>query len=192
MPDEDPIETRQAHLLRRIAAQDSAALAEFYDQTAASLFSFALRMLNDSHEAEEVIQDVFVQIWNRAPSFDPAIGLAFQWAIGIVRNRCIDRLRSRKRRSRIIVDTGGIDPDATPQVEHQTPVAPSLVQDELDAVRAALGVLPGDQKQAIEMAFFGGLSHHEIAAALNEPLGTVKARIRRGMLKLRDELEVYV
>jgi len=191
MPDEDPMETRHAQLLRRIAAQDSSALAEFYDQTAASLFSFALRMLNNAHDAEEVIQDVFVQIWNKAPSFDPAIGVAFHWAMGIVRNRCIDRLRSRSRRSRVIADTE-IDPEAAAQAELQTTTAPALVQEELDAVRGALGALPKDQKEAIEMAFFGGLSHHEIAAALNEPLGTVKARIRRGMLKLRDGLEAYI
>ncbi len=190
MSESDSTEARQAQLLRRIAAQDSSALGEFYDQTAASLFSFALRMLNDPHDAEEVIQDVFVQIWNKAPSFDPAVGVAFHWAMGIVRNRCIDRLRWRQRRSRIITETE-IDPEAAPPMELQT-TEPALAVDEAEAVRAALGTLPNDQQQVIEMAFFGGLSHHEIAAALNEPLGTVKARIRRGMLKLRDGLEAYV
>src|ERR1039457_6645598 len=104
MLDNLSIETQQAQLLRRIAVQDGSALAEFYDQTASSLFSFALRMLNDAHDAEEVIQDVFVQIWNKAPSFDPAIGIAFNWAMSIVRNRCIDRLRPRQRRSRVLVE----------------------------------------------------------------------------------------
>lgn len=131
-----------------------------------------------------------MQIWKKAQSFDPAAGIAFHWAMGIVRNRCIDRLRSRQRRARVLVETE----DA---VEKEPPAEASAVEtclatDELEAVRAALGSLPKDQKQAIEMAFFNGLSHHEIAAALNEPLGTVKARIRRGMLKLRDGLEVYL
>lgn len=186
MSDNNQIEAHQAHLLRRIAAGESAALAEFYDETASSYYSFALRMLNDPHDAEEVIQDVFVQIWNKAQSFDPAVGVAFHWGIGIVRNRCIDRLRSRQRRSRLLVDTeGDIDIEAAETGAAET----SLNADELESVRAALGTLPKDQKQAIEMAFFAGLSHHEIAAALNEPLGTVKARIRRGMLKLRSGLE---
>jgi RNA polymerase sigma-70 factor (ECF subfamily) len=177
-------------LLRRIAAQDSAALSEFYEQTSASLFSFALRMLNNAHDAEEVIQDVFMQIWNRAPSFDPSIGIAFSWSMSIVRNRCIDRLRSRQRRSKVMVET--LDGEAAePQTEACVTEIP-LATDEMEVVRSALGTLPEDQKCAIEMAFFGGLSHHEIADALNQPLGTVKARIRRGMLKLRDGLEAYV
>jgi RNA polymerase sigma-70 factor, ECF subfamily len=186
MSDHNQIEAHQAHLLSRIAAGESAALSEFYDETAPSYYSLALRMLNDTHDAEEVIQDVFVQVWNKAQSFDPMAGMAFHWAMGIVRNRCIDRLRSRQRRSRLLVDTeGNIDLEVAGTGAAET----SLAADELESVRAALGTLPKDQKQAIEMAFFGGLSHHEIAAVLNEPLGTVKARIRRGMLKLRSGLE---
>ena len=190
MLDNPSNEMQQAQLLRRIAAQDSAALAEFYDQTASAFFSFALRMLNDAHDAEEVIQDVFMQIWNKAPSFDPAIGIAFSWSMSIVRNRCIDRLRSRQRRSRVMVEVQeGAEVEPPPEVwAAEIPLA----TDELEAVRTALDTLPEDQKRAIEMAFFGGLSHHEIADALNEPLGTVKARIRRGMLQLRDGLEAYV
>lgn len=190
MLDNLSIEKQQAQLLRRIAVKDSEALSEFYDQTAASLFSFALRILNNPHDAEEVIQDVFVHIWNKAASFDSEIGLAFSWSMSIVRNRCIDQIRSRQRRSRVIVETND-GMEAEPQIE---PVATGtlLVTDELEAVRSALGTLPNDQKLAIEMAFFGGLSHYEIADKLNEPLGTVKARIRRGMSKLRDGLEVFV
>ena len=190
MLDNLSIETQQAYLLRRIAAKDNAALAEFYDQTAPSFFSFALRMLNNAHDAEEVIQDVFMQIWDKAVSFDPSIGIAFSWSMSIVRNRCIDRLRSRQRRSRVMVETNdGAEPE--PPLEAYTAES-LLATDELEAVRNALSTLPGDQKRAIEMAFFGGLSHHEIADSLKEPLGTVKARIRRGMLKLRDGLEAYV
>ena len=190
MLDNQSMETQQADLLRRIAAQDSAALSEFYDQTAASLFSFALRMLNNTHDAEEVIQDVFMQIWNKAPSFDPEMGLAFSWSMSIVRNRCIDRLRSRQRRSRVMVETND-GKVVEPHLE-SCDTEYSLVTDEQEAVRVALGTLPEDQKRAIELAFFGGLSHHEIADVLRQPLGTVKARIRRGMLKLRDGLEAYV
>jgi RNA polymerase sigma-70 factor (ECF subfamily) len=190
MADYSSMEMEQARLLHRIAAQDSAALAEFYDQTAASLFSFALRILNNTQDAEEVIQDVFIQIWNKAATFDPDLGLAFNWAMSILRNRCIDRLRARQRRSRVMVDgldAAEVEPQSAPEAAGNL-----LGTDELAAVRVALGTLPEDQKVPIELAFFGGLSHHEIADQLEEPLGTVKARIRRGMMKLRDGLEAYV
>src|ERR1022692_1776483 len=140
MLDNLSIETQQEQLLRRIAVQDGSALAEFYDQTASSLFSFALRMLNNAHDAEEVIQDVFMQIWNKAPSFDPDVGLAFSWSMSIVRNRCIDRLRSRERRSRVMVETNdGAEPE--PPVEAYTAES-LLATDELEAVRNALSTLP--------------------------------------------------
>lgn len=190
MRQDESIERQQAELLRRIAAQDTTALSEFYDQTAASLFSFALRMLHNAHDAEEVIQDVFMQIWHKAPSFDPDLGLAFSWSLSIARNRCIDRLRSHQRRARVLVETP--EGEAADAPAEAPPAQPGLATDELEVVREALGTLPEDQKEAIEMAFFRGLTHHEIAEALSQPLGTVKARIRRGMLKLRDGLEAYV
>src|SRR5438552_1957599 len=190
MLDQPSAEESQTQLLRRIAALDRQALAEFYDQTAAALFSTSVRILGDAHEAEEVIQDVFVQIWDKAATFDPAIAAPFHWALGITRNRSIDRLRARQRRSRLInelQEASAADPAA-----NDPPVQASLGQDELAAVRSAVGGLPEEQRQAIEMAFFGGMTHLEIAEALEEPLGTIKARIRRGMLKLRESLQAYV
>ena len=184
------VEAPQAQLLRRIAAQDRDALAEFYDQTARPLFSVAYRMLGNSEESEEVIQDVFVQIWTKAPTFDVNLGLPFHWVLGILRNRCIDRLRARQRRARVIVEPGE-DQDFE-LVAETASMQPSLAENELAAIRSAVGSLPPEQRQAIKLAFFGGLTHPEIAEALNEPLGTVKARIRRGMLKLRESLEMYL
>ena len=189
MLDRQTAEESQAELLRRIAARDQQALAEFYDEMAGVLFSTAVRILGDAHEAEEVIQDVFVQIWNKAATFDAALGAPFHWALGITRNRSIDRLRSRQRRSRVLEEM-------SEETASQPPASPSqndfaLSEEELAKVRSAVKSLPQDQRQAIEMAFFGGLTHAEIAGALNEPLGTVKARIRRGMLKLRESLQAY-
>ncbi|MCI0746357.1 MAG: sigma-70 family RNA polymerase sigma factor [Verrucomicrobia subdivision 3 bacterium] len=190
MLDRPTSEQTQAELLRRIAAQDREALAQFYDEMAGVLFSTAVRILGDALEAEEAVQDVFVQIWNKAATFDFALGLPLHWALGITRNRCVDRLRARKRRSyllRELAEEGMVDP--------VTPVAESgraLSADESAAVRSAVGGLPREQRQAIEMAFFGGMTHPEIAEALHEPLGTIKARIRRGMLKLRENLQAYL
>ena len=182
-------EDSQAELLRRVAAQDLQALSDFYDQTAGPFFSVALRILGDAGEAEEVIQDAFVQIWQKAASFDPMLGSAFHWALSIARHRAIDRVRGRQRRARLLDDLqteAAADP--APDVSTE---AGRLGADELAAVRTALQSLPGEQRQAIELAFFGGQTHQEIAEALHEPLGTVKARIRRGMLKLRESLGSY-
>ena len=190
MVDRQTAEEPQAELLRRIAAQDREALAEFYHQIAGVLFSTAVRMLRDAHEAEEVIQEVFVQIWNKASTFDVALGAPFHWALGITRNRCIDRLRARQRQSCLLdelAEAAAIDP-----VPRASPAQNFLRADELAAVRSAVKGLSREQRQAIEMAFFGGLTHGEIAEALNEPLGTIKARIRRGMLRLRESLQAYV
>lgn len=190
MLDRETSDESQAQLLRRIAAQDREALADFYDQTAAVFFSIAVRILGDPHEAEEVVQDVFVQIWSKAATFDGALGAPFHWALGITRNRSIDRLRSRQRRTRLLEsvteETDNHPAASSPQSNF------ALSEEELTQVRSAVKSLPQEQRQAIEMAFFNGLTHQEIAGALSEPLGTVKARIRRGMLKLRDSLEAYV
>jgi RNA polymerase sigma-70 factor (ECF subfamily) len=170
-----------------MAAQDRQALADFYDQTSTILFSLAVRILGDVHEAEEVIQDVFVQIWDKAAAFDPAIAAPLHWALSITRNRCIDRLRARQRRSRLVDE---LEKASVVQVADNPPLASTA--DELAAVRSAVAGLPSEQRQAIEMAFFGGMTHLEIAEALKEPLGTIKARIRRGMLKLQDALHDFV
>lgn len=187
---EETVEDIQAQLLRRIAAKDPHALAEFYDQTAKPLFSLAFRILGDTQESEEVIQDVFVQIWEKASTYDPAIGLPFHWAIRIARNRSIDRLRSRQRRSKMLAEFQNAEElsDTVGAPASET----TLVEPETQIIRSAVGSLPQEQRQAIELAFIAGLTHPEIAEVLKEPLGTIKARIRRGMLKLRDSLQPFV
>jgi RNA polymerase sigma-70 factor (ECF subfamily) len=181
-------EAIQTELLGRIAQEDRNALEEFYGQSAGILYSIAVRILEDTHEAEEVTQDVFVQIWEKASLFDGTLGSPMSWAAGMTRNRCIDRLRSRERRSRLASEFADEVKTVT-----EAPVAAEgqLADTEREAVRAAVLSLPPEQRQALEMAFFGGLTHHEIAEALNQPLGTIKARIRRGMLKLRESLKTY-
>src|SRR5262245_43231774 len=145
MQDQQPVEEAQSQLLRRVAAQDRQALGEFYDQTAAPLFSTAFRILGDTHEAEEVVQDVFVQIWNRASTFDGALGTAFHWALGIARNRSIDRLRARQRRSRVLqemVEQTATESDPPPDNQF------ALNEEEVTQVRQALKGLPLEQRQA--------------------------------------------
>jgi RNA polymerase sigma-70 factor (ECF subfamily) len=165
-------------------------LAEFYDQTAGTLFSTAVRILGDAHEAEEVIQDAFLQIWGKAATFDAALGAPFYWALSITRNRAIDRLRARQRRVRLAVEFQ--EAAAADSAPFAPPFQGALSEEDQIAVRSAVKGLPDEQRQAIEMAFFGGMTHAEIADALQEPLGTIKARIRRGMLKLRESLQAYL
>lgn len=187
MLDRKAADESQADLLRRIAAQDRQALAELYDELAGLLFAASLRIVGDPSEAEEVMQDVFVQIWERAETFDPALGTPTSWATRIARNRSIDRLRSRQRRARALDELENL----VAAELSESPAREELSRDEQSAVRSALNGLPTDQRQSIELAFFGGLSHGEIAELLKQPLGTVKARIRRGMLKLKDTLQAY-
>jgi len=164
-------------------------MSDFYDQTATPLFSVALRIIGDAAEAEEVVQDAFVQIWEKAATFDPLLGSAFHWALSITRHRAIDRLRSRQRRARM---TDRFQDNATADsVTAASPETDALSTEDARAVRTALGTLPQEQRQAIELAFFSALTHPEIAEMLNQPLGTVKARIRRGLLKLRENLQPH-
>jgi RNA polymerase sigma-70 factor (ECF subfamily) len=179
-------EESQARLLQRIAMRDAQALSDFYDQTAGPLFSVAVRILGDPAEAEEIIQDVFVQIWEKAAVFDTTLGSAIHWALSITRHRSIDRLRARHRRTRLLEELL-----TTNAVEDESEAAVGRLEDETAIVRKALNGLPLDQRQPLLMAFFEGKTHTEIADFLGEPLGTVKARIRRGLLKLRANLQEY-
>ncbi|MFO1498083.1 MAG: sigma-70 family RNA polymerase sigma factor [Verrucomicrobiota bacterium] len=179
-------------LLQHIAGGDTAALGSLYDRHSATLFALACRILNDSKEAEDVLQDVFVQLWERAADFDPDQGRVLGWALTLTRNRAIDRLRAtHRRRARLVEDTEG---EAIQDYPAQTVSAPEAVcaGEQGHLVRSALAALPPPERRAIELAFFDGLSQTEVASALNEPLGTIKARIRRGMQKLRRQLASHL
>jgi RNA polymerase sigma-70 factor (ECF subfamily) len=173
-----------AALLGRVAIGDRDAFAALYDRFSKPLFSFALRIVGNPADAEDVLQEVFVQIWEKAGQFDPSQGKPFTWSVTMTRNKAIDRLRSSQRRHRLVEEATLADP-ASDVVE----TGKAIGTDEATRIRTAVNTLPTDQRQAIEMAFFGGLTHHQIAEKVSEPLGTIKARIRRGMLKLRDTLE---
>jgi RNA polymerase sigma-70 factor (ECF subfamily) len=178
---------RDVELLRLIAGGNREAFAEFYDRHSALLFSVASKILNDANEAEDVLQETFLQIWEKARKFDPKLGRASSWAAILVRNKAVDRIRASQRRSRLAEDAGtaqAIAWDAADTVNESL-----LGHEKAKAVQSAIVGLPGEQRQAIELAYFSGLTQDEISKKLNTPLGTIKARIRRGLLKLRDQLE---
>lgn len=171
-------------LLGRIASRDPEALGAFYDLFAGRLLSVATRVLNDPAMAEDVLQEVFVQIWERAGTYDPARGNVFTWAVVMTRNRAIDRYRSRQRSAHLMERVAAQTDEAVEDPPHVDP-------DRDAGLRSAVAELTTDQRTVIELAFFNGLTQSQIADQLKKPLGTVKANIRRGMLKLRDRLQNY-
>ncbi|MDX2152437.1 MAG: sigma-70 family RNA polymerase sigma factor [Bryobacteraceae bacterium] len=161
-------------------------MAELYDGTSSLVFSLALRVVGNTEDAEEIAADVYSQVWKTAPSYDRSRSSVLGWLVMLTRSRSIDRLRSRAERTRR--EAVGELPT---QIRDPRPVpeeACSFGQRGL-LVRRALLTLPGEQRELIELSFFHGLTHSEVAKRKALPLGTVKTRIRLGMLKLRDLLE---
>ena len=189
--DTSNVEATDEDLIERLASGELAALDLLYTRYARPVFSLALRILGDSADAEEVAQDVFERVWRHAPSYDAERGRFGTWLLSMTHHVAIDRVRKRQRRpQQVVVEAGEWGTPDPPSVQD---VPESVLRNlQAEQVRRALRSLPTAQQQAIELAYFGGLSHLEIAAALGDPLGTVKARIRRGMDRLRSALERYV
>jgi RNA polymerase sigma-70 factor (ECF subfamily) len=186
MPDERSLE--DARLIRRMAGGEHQAMAELYERFSRPLYSTSLHILKDAAEAQDIVHDVFITIWEKAAVFAAERGSAFSWAVTLTRNRSIDRLRSRRRRAELLDQAAPADLGYFETITGSDGNDPAALQDQAQAVRAAVAALPSDQKHALELAFFSGLTQQEIAVRLSEPLGTVKARIRRGLVKLRDSL----
>lgn len=171
-------------LIRRIGLGDRASFEDFYKRYSGLIYSTAFRVLNNQSDAEDVTQDVMFMIWEKSPMYDPARGKPATWTVTMARNKAIDRLRSVQRRFRL-QDEVQNESDAQDSIHERRPA------DDLDSaekgtiVRSAVMKLSREQREVIEMAYFGGLTQQEIAARLHEPLGTIKARIRRGMLRLK-------
>jgi RNA polymerase sigma-70 factor (ECF subfamily) len=178
---------RDIELLQRIGAKDRAAFAEFYDKYSTLLFSIACKILNNVVEAQDVLQETFVQIWEKAGDFDPKLGKASSWAAILVRNKAIDRLRASQRRTRL-ANEAGVEYAVAAEVNNTANEA-IHGREKAKLIQSALVELPPEQRSAIELAYFSGLTQNEISEKLKEPLGTIKARIRRGLLNLRDQLE---
>lgn len=171
-------------LLRRTAEGDQAALATFYDLTNRTIYPLILRILNDPGNAEEVLLDVFTQVWRQAASYDGQRGSPLAWLTTIARSRSIDRLRATRPDQR----KESLDELNNMASAGSNPEEDSVSSERKKLVRQAMNLLSIEQREVIELAYFSGLSQTEIAAKLNQPLGTVKTRARLGMIKLRDAL----
>jgi RNA polymerase sigma-70 factor (ECF subfamily) len=173
--------------LRRLAAGDRDAAAPLYDRHARAIYSLVLRIVADESDAEDVVQDVFTQAWRQAARYDAARGAVAAWLLVMARTRAIDKVRARRARS-------GPQPIDDERAMEQLPAGDADAADHLlgaeqaRMVQRALGELPLLQRLAIELAYYEGLTQREIAERLEEPLGTVKTRIRLGLLKLRESL----
>jgi RNA polymerase sigma-70 factor (ECF subfamily) len=175
-----------ADLIPRIAAGDQRALAALYDGSSRHVHGLALRILRDAGAAEEVTHDVYLQVWRQAAEYRESRGEVFSWLFTLARSRAIDRLRSaatRRRKLETSIEEAHFlaSPESGADVDRN-------VTEVQESVRAALVRLSAEQREAIAIAYFEGLSHSEIAQKLDQPLGTVKTRIRLGMMKLREML----
>ena len=175
-------------LVARMAEQDQEALSALFDRYRGVVFSLALRILKERAEAEEVLTEVFFQAWSGAVGFDALRGTVAAWLVTLCRSRAIDRLRAKGRRD------SGLGLIAQQQSKAVSPAvgreseAAAEIQMRRTRIQAALDNLTPEQRGALELAYYGGLSHSEIAAKLGEPLGTIKTRIRQGLLMLRESL----
>ena len=171
--------------IARMARGDHSALAELYDRNARLVFSLALRILQNRADAEDVVQDVFAQVWAQANRYDNTRGAVAAWMLTMARSRAIDKLRSRGARPEIASEARLVEevPDAAVRQDLQL-----LSAEQVETLKRALNELSAPQRIALELAYYEGLTHAEIADRLSEPLGTVKTRIRQAVIRLREAL----
>jgi RNA polymerase sigma-70 factor, ECF subfamily len=167
-------------LLSAVRSGDEKALAELYDRYSGIVYSVALRVLGDTGAAEDILQEIFLQLWRNPGLFDSSRGKLAPWLAVIARNRAIDALRKRRPEDDITELVVSVEPDMAGDAERAAAMS---------KVRGVLAAMPPSQRSALEMAYFEGLSHSEISAQTGEPLGTVKTRIRTGLLTLRKAFE---
>ena len=184
-PEEPDDRAVEIALLERITRRERAAFEELYARYVNILYATALKFVREESDAQDVVQDVFIQIWDKAKLYDPAKGKPLTWVLTLVRNRSIDRIRAIQRRARLrdefeaetVTDESAWARESLSRVE---------AGEQGRTLRAAVNQLSPQQRKVIELAYFGGLTQIEIAEKLGEPLGTVKARARRGLLKLKE------
>ena len=186
---EDPAAQQQLEadidLLRRIGQRDVAAFQTFFKKFNGLLYTTIHRVLNDHEDSEDIMQEVLVQIWQKAHLYEPAKGKPLTWVTTMARNRAIDRIRAKQRRSRLNDDFEAESRSVQPEFDEDT--SDLTISRENDRVlQSAVMELTPDQREAIQLAYFGGMTQGEIAGKLQEPLGTVKARIRRGIQRLEQ------
>jgi RNA polymerase sigma-70 factor (ECF subfamily) len=179
----EPAQVSDVELLQAIARRDELALGLLFDRYRLILFGLLVRILNSRPEAEDILQEVFLQVWRRAADFDEQRGRPFTWLVTLARSRAIDRLRMLASRERLAASAARDVSD-----EASDAVLDAFRSEQREIVAGALAELPEEQRRALMLAYFEGLTQSEIATRLGTPLGTVKTRMRSGMFKLRELL----
>jgi RNA polymerase sigma-70 factor (ECF subfamily) len=167
-------------LVAAIRNGNQEAMAELYDRYSSVVYAVALRVLGDTSAAEDILQEIFMQLWRKPGAFDASRGNLAPWLAVITRNRAVDVLRKRRPQSELEDTTLTVDPDFAGEADR------GLI---VEKVRSALQAMSSQQRSALEMAYFEGYSHSEISAKTGEPLGTIKTRIRSGLMQLRKLVE---
>ena len=177
----DPADVNE--LVTKVARGDSAAFEGLYDALGPAVFGVARRVIRDPNRAEDVAQDVFLEVWRKAPSFDDARGSAKTWIMTIAHRRAVDAVRRNESQKKY-------DGQAMPEeVQHDEPVERVIQQEEHGAVRTCLETLTELQMESVRLAYFNGYTYAEVATLLEKPLPTIKTRMRDGLIRLRDCLE---
>ncbi len=176
-------------LLERIRGGETSALDALYARYAPAVYALVWKVLQNSDEAEDVALDVFWQVWRQADRYDPARGAPPAWIFTVARSRAIDRFRARHRTEDRTISFDDPGAKLDPMDDKARPDQVASFRQTRDAVRGAMKALSPAQREAVELAFFKGLTHVEIAEKLRQPLGTVKTRIRQGLLRLRKQLD---
>ncbi len=186
--DSDYKQLRDEELMQRLLHKDKRAFEAIFDRYGDLVYSTSLRVLRDAHLAQDVSQEIFVRLWRKPESYVAERGRFLTWLISVTRNRAVDEIRSRGRRQRYETASPEEQERELPAGEANDPALNAQLAEQAHVVRAALAELPPEQREVIELAYFGGLTQQEIADRLSQPLGTVKTRIRLGMQKLRAAL----
>ena len=182
----------ETRLIERIVLKDQKALEKLYDLYSRIIYSIVLRIVKNQEDAEEILQNIFLQVWERADSFNGKKGTVYAWLITLARNKAIDKIRSKDFRNNTYTFTFDYEIEIFENKYSGLEIDSMIAQERSEYVRKALLQIPKEQREIIEMAFFEGYTQIEISEKLNLPLGTVKTRSRQGMMKLQNLLNDYL
>jgi RNA polymerase sigma-70 factor (ECF subfamily) len=183
---------KEVQLMKKIKAKDANALEELYNQYNGLLFGLIISIVKKKEEAEDILQEVFMNIWQKAHTFDEERGNVYGWLVTMTRNKAIDRTRSKDYKTQEKASVNLDDPAFSLKGDKFDPLETTIYSDRAKMVKKALAEIPEAQREVLKIAYYRGMTQSEIADHLNIPLGTVKTRTRQGMLKLRDLLESLI
>jgi RNA polymerase sigma-70 factor (ECF subfamily) len=181
--------TEPRELIERIVARDESALDELYERFSGALFAVILRIVKSREDADEILCGVFLQVWNKADSYDLARGATYTWLLSLARNRAIDRIRSKAWKNGTRNENDPVEWDGMVNESAENPLEAVVLSERAATVRATLREIPAEQREILEIAYFEGYTQSQIAERMNLPLGTVKTRMRDGMKRLQGLLK---